>query len=65
MIGRAAVADELVHDAFVQLHQRWETVDVPAGYLRTTLVRLCLTWRKRTAMGIARVPRSGGWIDPP
>lgn len=65
MTGQQAVADELVHDAFVRLHERWETVEVPAAYLRTTLVRLCLTWRDRAAMGAAREPRTAGWVEPP
>jgi RNA polymerase sigma factor (sigma-70 family) len=65
MTGQAAVAEELVHDAFVRLHQRWDTVDVPAAYVRTTLVRLCLAWRDRAAMGAAREPRTGGWIEQP
>jgi RNA polymerase sigma factor (sigma-70 family) len=65
MTGQAAVAEELVHDAFVRLHQRWDTVDVPAAYLRTTLVHLCLAWRDRTAMGRAREPRVGGWVEQP
>lgn len=65
MTGQSAVADELVHDAFVRLHQKWGAVDVPAAYLRTTLVRLCLTWRDRMAMGQAREPRSADRVDPP
>jgi RNA polymerase sigma factor (sigma-70 family) len=65
MTGQRAVAEELVHDAFVRLHQRWAAVDVPAAYLRTTLVRLCLTWRDRTAMGHAREPRSADRVEPP
>jgi RNA polymerase sigma-70 factor (sigma-E family) len=65
MTGQAAVAEELVHDAFVRLHQRWDGVDVPAAYLRTTLVHLCLAWRDRAAMGRAREPRSGGWVEQP
>jgi RNA polymerase sigma factor (sigma-70 family) len=65
MTGQAAVAEELVHDAFVRLHQRWDTVDVPAAYLRTTLVHLCLAWRDRAAMGAAREPRTGGWVEQP
>lgn len=65
MTGQAAVAEELVQDAFVRLHQRWAAVDVPAAYLRTTLVRLCLTWRDRTAMGNAREPRSADRVEPP
>jgi DNA-directed RNA polymerase specialized sigma24 family protein len=54
MTGQSAVAEELVHDAFVRLHQRWAAVDVPAAYLRTTLIHLCLVWRDRMAMGRAR-----------
>jgi RNA polymerase sigma factor (sigma-70 family) len=65
MTGQAAVAEELVHDAFVRLHQRWDTVEVPAAYLRTTLVHLCLDWRERTAMGQAREPRSADRVEPP
>lgn len=65
MTGQSAVAEELVHDAFVQLHQRWTAVDVPAAYLRTTVVRLCLTWRDRTAMGQARETRSADRVEPP
>lgn len=65
MTGQAAVAEELVHDAFVRLHGRWDTVEQPAAYLRTTLVNLCLTWRDRTAMGREREPRVGGWVEQP
>ena len=65
MTGHAEVAEELVHDAFVRLHQRWHTVDVPAAYLRTTLVRLCLSWRDRAVMGQVREPRSADRVDPP
>jgi RNA polymerase sigma factor (sigma-70 family) len=65
MTGQAAVAEELVHDAFVRLHERGDGVEVPAAYLRTTLVHLCLAWRGRTAMGEAREPRTGGTVEPP
>jgi len=65
MTGQGAVAEELVHDAFVRLHQRWAAVDVPAAYLRTTLVHLCLAWRDRTALGHTREPRSADRVEPP
>ncbi len=65
MTRRAEVADELVHDAFIRLHERWATVEVPPAFLRTTLVRLCLTWLDRAAMGDAREPRSTGRVEPP
>lgn len=70
MTGQAAVAEELVQDAFLRLHQRWDTVEVPAAYLRTTVVHLCLAWRDRAAMGREREPRAGmpggaGWVEQP
>jgi RNA polymerase sigma-70 factor (sigma-E family) len=64
MTGQRAVAEELVQDAFVRLHQRWDRVDVPAAYLRTTLVHLCLAWRDRAAMGRAREPRPAERVEP-
>ncbi len=41
------VAEDLVQDGFVRLHQNFDTVDNPAGFLHTAIVRLCLTWLKR------------------
>jgi len=37
----AELSDEIVQDAFVQLHEKWAAVDNPAGYLRTTVVNAC------------------------
>lgn len=44
------VAEELVHDGFLRLHQNLDTVDSPGGFLHTAVVRLCLTWLKRRDM---------------
>ena len=41
------VAEELVHDGFVRLHQNFDDVESPGGFLHTVVVRLCLTWLKR------------------
>lgn len=65
MTGQAAVAEDIVHEAFLRVHDRWQSIDAPAGYLRTTVVNLCLAWRNRAALARERTPRSGGWIDPP
>jgi RNA polymerase sigma-70 factor (sigma-E family) len=32
------VAEEVVQDAFARLHERWDRVDNPGGYLRTSVV---------------------------
>lgn len=44
------VAEELVHDGFVRLHQNFDTVESPGAFLHTAVVRLCLTWLKRRNM---------------
>jgi RNA polymerase sigma-70 factor (sigma-E family) len=47
LVGSRAVAEDLVHDAFLAVFQRWETIDNPGGYLRQTVVNLCLSWQRR------------------
>ena len=51
------VAEELVHDGFVRLHQNWATVERPGGFLHTAVVHLCLTWLKRRDMEHDRLRR--------
>ncbi len=41
MVGSAEQAEELVHDAFARLYERWGQVDNPGGYLRTCVVNGC------------------------
>jgi RNA polymerase sigma factor (sigma-70 family) len=65
MTGQAAVAEEIVHDAFVRAHGRWDTIEMPAAYLRRTVVNLCLAWRSRDAMARERTPRVGGTVELP
>lgn len=43
-----AVAEELVHDAFLRFHAHDDEVECPPAFLRTTLVRLCLSWCRRS-----------------
>lgn len=54
------VAEELVQDGFVQLHQHFDEVDNPGGFLHTAVVRLCLTWLRRRDMETDRVKRYPG-----
>ncbi len=41
MVDRRAEAEEIVQDSFRQLWQRWNDVDSPTGYLRTSVVNGC------------------------
>lgn len=44
------VAEELVQDAFVRVHRRWDGVEKPAGYLRAAVVNACRSWQRRQAL---------------
>lgn len=41
------LADEIVHDAFATLLERWDSVGAPGGYLRTVVVRAAVAARRR------------------
>jgi RNA polymerase sigma factor (sigma-70 family) len=47
LVGSQEVAEELAQEAFLRLFERFGQVDNPAGFLRTVVVRLCLTWQRR------------------
>jgi len=42
-----AGAEELVHDAFVEVYQRWPQLDRPGAYLRTCVVNRAIRQKKR------------------
>jgi RNA polymerase sigma-70 factor (sigma-E family) len=41
LVGSPEQAQELVHDAFARLYERWDRVDNPGAYLRTCVVNGC------------------------
>ena len=47
LLGSRALAEDVVHDAFIAVHQRWNTIDNPGGYLRRAVVNGALSWRRR------------------
>ena len=54
LTGSRAVAEDLVQDAFVQLHRRRADVRSPAAYLRTSVVNGSRMHHRRTARERAR-----------
>jgi RNA polymerase sigma-70 factor (sigma-E family) len=67
LVGSRAVAEEVVQDAFLAVHQRWEAIDNPGGYLRRTVVNRSVGWRRRRdhehrLLAIVREPPPSG--DP-
>ncbi len=59
LVRSQAVAEELTQDAFARLYQHFDQVENPPGFVRTTLVRLCLTWQSRHEMERDRLTRVG------
>jgi RNA polymerase sigma factor (sigma-70 family) len=57
IVRSEAVAEELVHDAFLRLHAHLDEVENPPGFLRTALVRLCLSWGRRARTERDRLAR--------
>lgn len=47
LTGTPTVAEELVQEAMLATHQRWGTLDNPAGYVRRALVNLCRSHQRR------------------
>ena len=47
LTGGDPAAEELVHDAFLRIHQRWGSIDAPGAYLRTTVVNACRSHVRR------------------
>ena len=50
LVGSAAVAEELVQDAFVSVAKRWDDLDRPGAYLRTSVVNKCTSALRRRAI---------------
>jgi len=45
-----AVADEIVQEAFLQVHARWSQLDNPVGYLHTSVVNACRSYHRHRAV---------------
>jgi RNA polymerase sigma-70 factor (sigma-E family) len=50
-----SVAEELVQDAFVRVHGKWDQIDAPRAYLRTAVVNACWSHRRRRVLERARL----------
>ena len=49
LVGSPSIAEEVVQDAFAAVSVRWDTVDRPGAYLRTSVVNGCAgILRRRT-----------------
>ena len=48
--GSVTLAEEIVQDAFEQLHRNWETVLQPSPWLRAAVVNRCRDWVRRQGL---------------
>lgn len=67
LTGDRETAAEVVHDAFIRVYERWDTLDNPGGYVRTAVVNRCNDHhrrriRRRTDL-VAEHPDQA-WHDP-
>lgn len=67
LVGSRAVAEEVVHDAFVTVGERWAQLENPGGYLRATVVNGCRMALRRRATEMRHPPTGvdGGTFDAP
>jgi RNA polymerase sigma factor (sigma-70 family) len=47
LTGSDALAEDLVHDVFVRVHARWDSVENPTAYLRRSVVNACRSAARR------------------
>jgi RNA polymerase sigma-70 factor (sigma-E family) len=47
LTGSNAIAEEIVQEAFMRVHERYEGIEVPAAYLRTVVTNLCRSHLRR------------------
>lgn len=63
MVGSASVAEEVVQDSFAVVAERWDSLERPGGYLRTTVVHGCAqVLRRRATENRAAEDRANRWV---
>ena len=50
LTGSVAIAEEVVQDAFAAVTKRWDRLDRPGAYLRTSVVNRCKSSLRRRAV---------------
>ena len=61
LVRSREIAEELTQDAFVGLYENFDMVVTPAGWLRTAVVRMAITWQRRQQLERRRM---AGTLDP-
>lgn len=65
LTGSPEVAEELVHEAFLNVQRNWHRAVRPGAYLRTAVVNACRSYHRSAARDRARVfPDAAVYLDP-
>jgi RNA polymerase sigma factor (sigma-70 family) len=65
LVGSRSIAEEIVHDAFIVVGERWTALEKPGGYLRSTVVNGCRMALRRRATERRYAPSDLTTIDAP
>jgi RNA polymerase sigma factor (sigma-70 family) len=60
LTGSNAVAEDLVHDAFLKVRPRMAALDAPEAYLRTVVLNECRMWLRHHAVEQRHLAAQGG-----
>jgi RNA polymerase sigma factor (sigma-70 family) len=63
--GSNAIAEDLVHDAFVAAFHRWDSIDDPRGYMYRAVVNRCRSFLRRRRLEMAHRFEESGVVLPP
>lgn len=63
LVDRVDLAEEIVQESFTVVYQRWEQLESPAGYLRTTVVNRCRDALRRRRLDRRQPPGAEVTID--
>jgi len=62
LTGSNDVAEDLVHDAFVRVYSRFDSLVNPGAYLRVAVVNACRSWHRRKSL---ERRRAGAVVEEP
>lgn len=68
LLGSDELANDLVHDAFIQVYRRWGDLENPGGYLSRTVLNACRDeGRSRTVRfrALGRLAEPAPEVEPP
>lgn len=62
--GSVELAEEIVQDAFEQLHKNWATVQQPTAWLRAAVVNRCRDWLRRRTLERRHAIATDDLVEP-